>query len=178
MASCCLTYYIGQFPEPKDAGQVTLKPAFLFVIKIIMSTYEVISLILTSATIFLAIVSICIAITSSQKTAQEAAKQINAIREANKNEIEHQGKIAWSIIQNYYSLNMFGLAEDKNQLAIIQNELKKEKKGSKQSKQLIQQEHLLSCRIKNREITNGNYDKLIKELRLSTNIILKADELI
>ena len=141
-----------------------------------MSTYEIISLGLMSATIFLAIISIFIAVISSRNTAKEAASQIKAIRESNKKEIEHQSKIAWTIIQNYYTLNMFELSEDKNQLVIIQNELKRAKKGSKQSKELTKQEITLSFRIKNREITNGNYNKLIKELRLSTDTILQTDE--
>ena len=143
-----------------------------------MSTYEIISIILSSVTILLAIISVSIAIISSRKTAMEAARQIKAIRVSNKKEIEHQSKVAWTIIQNYYTLNMFELSEDKNQLIIIQEELKRAQKGSKRSKELTKQELMLSYRIRNREITNENYDKLIRELKQSTTTILQTDELI
>ncbi len=143
-----------------------------------MSTYEIISIILSSVTILLAIISVSIAIISSRKTAMEAARQIKAIRLSNKKEIEHQSKVAWTIIQNYYTLNMFELSEDKNQLIIIQEELKRAQKGSKRSKELTKQELMLSYRIRNREITNENYDKLIRELKQSTTTILQTDELI
>lgn len=133
---------------------------------------------LTIATIVLSAISIIIAICSSRKTSKNASQQIEAISESTnqeikalKNVITHQENIAWAIIQHYYMLNQFELAEDKNQLTIIQQELMIETDRSIVMN-LKKQELSLSYRIKNREKSNQNYDKLIKILRSATDEIL------
>ena len=81
-----------------------------------MSLYESTTLILSIFTITLSMVSILIAIGSSRQTSREATKQIEAIRESSKKDIEHQAKLVWGIIQVAYMQNMFELSRDKNQL--------------------------------------------------------------
>ena len=140
-----------------------------------MSSYEVITIILATLTLILAIISIIIAIYSSRQTSKEAYKQIETIKDSTTAEIEtlksiilHQEKIAWSILQHHYMTNMFELSKDKNQLSIIQQELKTIGNDSNHINELKRKELSLSYQIKNREISNNNYERLLKHLRQST----------
>lgn len=73
-------------------------------------------------------------------------------------------------------MNLFEQTDEQNRLNFLQKKIHEFEKAGTHSKlemdELRMHEQLLSTRIKNREITNGNYKKLLQKLDISTTSIL------
>ena len=145
--------------------------------------YEQIMFWATVASPVVGAIAIIVALIISYRSSCDAQKQIDEIRKSTmqqinafKDVIAHQGDIEWGHLQHYYMMNLFEQTDEQNRLNFLQKKIHEFEKAGTHSKlemdELRMHEQLLSTRIKNREITNGNYKKLLQKLDISTTSIL------
>lgn len=145
--------------------------------------YEQLMFLATVASPIIGAIAIIVALWVSHFSSQDAQKQIDEIRKSTtqqinalKDIIAHQGNIEWGHLQHYYMMNLFEQTDEQNRLIFLQKKIHEFEKAGTHSKlemdELRMHEQVLSTRIKNREITNGNYKKLLQKLDISTTSIL------
>jgi hypothetical protein len=145
--------------------------------------YELWINIATIASPVIGAIAIIVALGISHLSSRDTQKQIDEIRKSTtqqinalKDIIAHQGDIEWGHLQHYYMMNLFEQTDEQNRLNFLQKKIHEFEKAGTHSKlemdELRMQEQLLLTRIKNREITNGNYKKLLQKLDISTTSVL------